>query len=58
MVKAVFLALLMLSAFAQDDAEVNPDEDEGEEGEAPIMIDGFTEEEFNNLESSGEQFEF
>jgi hypothetical protein len=48
----------MLSALAQDDAaDAGEEEDEGED-EGPMMIDGFTEEEFNNLESSGEQFEF
>lgn len=60
MVKAVFIALLMLSALAQDDAADadKEDDEEGEEEEGPIMIDGFTEEEFNTLEAGGEQFEF
>ena len=57
MVKVVFLALLMLSALGQDDAAGDADIEEEEE-EGPIMIDGFTEDEFNNLETSGEQYEF
>jgi hypothetical protein len=68
MVKAIFLALLLLGALATEDVEAaREDEDskevddsttEEKEEEVPALIDGFTQEQIDQLEKDGEVHEF